>query len=171
MLVTLKYYEIRMAALVGLERWLQYKFKEMEGGYTYNELGYYHSSPWDRNIEGAAAEYAAAKGLGLLWNGSYNTFKKQADLGCGIQVRQAQKRKDPKNPGQYLPVSLIVRPDDKEEDVFILVVGTIPTFKISGWLPGIDAMQEKYIKNPNKGPEAWFVPQCDLRPIETLPVD
>lgn len=167
MKVTLLEYEIRMAANVGLERRLQYKLMQMNG-YKYNELGYSHSSPWDRDIEGAIAEYAAAKALGMLWDGSYNTFKKKADIGDRIQIRHAQERPDPKNPGKIYPISLIVRPGEKEEDIFVLVIGTTPTFKIVGWIFGKDAIQEKYIYAPNKGPSAWFVPQEDLKPIDLL---
>jgi hypothetical protein len=162
--VSLLPHEIRMAVMVGVERCLQATINKAQ---KYNWVKNPNYQSWDVDIEGAAAEYAAAKGLGMLWDGSVNTWKK-ADLGDRIQVRSAQEKADPKNPGKMQPISLIVRKDDKEEENYILVIGSIPHFRIVGWCSGVDAMQDKYRRNPHGGVESWFVPQEDLKPIEEL---
>lgn len=115
-------------------------------------------SAWQIHIEGACGELAVAKALNIHNSHTINTFK-EADLGRSIQVRTRSK-------GHY---DLIVRPDDDDDEVFVLVTGAVPDFEIRGWIWGREAKQEKYRANYGGYGEAWFVPAAALRHIETIP--
>lgn len=152
--ITLAKHEIRMAVYVGVERALIALFRNSTG---FNVAKNPNHTRWAYDIEAAAAEYAAAKGLGLLWDGSYNTFK-QADIGKKIQVRHTKESGN----------CLIIRPDDKKDEIFVLVIGSIPNFYIMGGIVGGNAMHEKYLREYNNGPPAYFVPQKDLKPVSEI---
>ena len=107
------------------------------------------------HVQGAAGELAFAKFRNLYWSGSVGTFRQGGDVGP-IQVRTRSNWNH----------DLIVRDGDRDDDVFVLVVGTIPRFRIIGWLRGGDAKQPRYRKTYGERPAAFFVPQSDLRPFE-----
>lgn len=110
---------------------------------------------WKVHIEGTAGEMAAAKALGLYWSGSVNTFKSGGDVGF-LQVRTRSDRS----------WDLIVRDGDRDGDAFLLVVGTIPSFRVVGWTLGRDAKQARHRKEHGGRPAAYFVPQAELRPFD-----
>jgi hypothetical protein len=138
--------EIRMAATVGCERAIQSLTKRL--GLT-NHVGNKEWDRWGCDIEAAAAELAVAKQIGVFWGGDVNTFKK-ADIGRNWQVRHSR----------YPNGKLIVRPEDSNQDVFILVVGLIPQFTICGWIRGVEAKVDRFLEPAP--PQAWFVPQSAL---------
>lgn len=109
------------------------------------------------HINGACGEMAVAKALGIYWAGSANTFKRERDVGKW-EVRTRSK--------DYY--DLIVRADDDNNNVYILVTGDIPNFKIHGYISGKDAKQEKWIKDYGGRPPAYFVPKQFLSNIEQL---
>jgi len=93
--------------------------------------------PWDADIEGSLAELAVAKYLGCYWDGSVNNFL-GADIeikGLRLQVRQTS----------YPEGHLIIHDKDRDNDIFILVIGTIPEYAIIGWLYGHEGK-----KNPTR---------------------
>lgn len=111
-------------------------------------------NPWANDIESAAAEIAFAKFIGEEWVGAVDTFHKP-DVGQDWQVRYTDVEKG----------SLIIREDrdrPKLHHRYVLVTGLIPNFKIRGYIVGHDAIKPKYLKNPNNGHPAYFVPQSDL---------
>lgn len=116
-------------------------------------------SGWDLHVEGACGEMAVAKHLGLFWNGSINTFRSGNDVGAW-QVR-TRSRAD---------YDLVVRPNDKPENIFILVIGIAPVFDIIGWISGSDARRDEWKQTYGGRPEAWFVPQKNMNPMNTLPM-
>jgi hypothetical protein len=64
---------------------------------------------------------------------------------------------------------LIVRAPDKADYLYVLVTGEAPEYDIKGFMPGHIVKQDKYFSNPGNGrPDAWWVPQSDLKPIEFL---
>jgi hypothetical protein len=66
--------------------------------------------------------------------------------------------------------SLIIRAGDKEEELFILVLGWHRLYEITGWMKASDAKQPRYHCSPDPGrPAAWMVPPEHLRPIRDLP--
>lgn len=117
----------------------------------------FEGSGWNIHIEGAAGEIAAAKALGIYWGGSVNTFRSQNDIGK-FEVRTATQ-------SNY---RLIVREQDKDSNVYILVTGSAPSFDVRGWVYGKEAKVHKYLNAPVGRPAAYFVPQSDLRSIDEL---
>jgi len=111
---------------------------------------------WSYDIEGALGEIAAAKALNLYWSGSVNSFG-ACDL-SGIQVRTRSK-------AYY---DLIVRPNDTENCIWVLVTGAAGTYDVAGWLRGSEAKQQQWFKTPNDRQPAYFIPQSALQPIQTL---
>jgi len=120
---------------------------------------------WVSSIEGAAGEYVVAKYLGKHWDFTVSQpgdeFEFKADVGP-YQVRQAQQH--------HYRMTLRKGADTDKPDVpFILVTGTMPHYRVRGWMYGREAMQDRYWSDPNGKGYAWWVPANDLRPMETLP--
>lgn len=136
--------QLRIAAMVGVERNLESLCRRSPDTIPTPD-------PWKAHIEGAAAEAAVGKALGIFWGGDVNTFK-APDLE-GWQVRATDR------PGGCL----IVRPKDRDGDRFILVIVSIPVFDVVGWIYGREAKRPEWFRD--SGPPAWFVPQGALRPI------
>ena len=149
--ITLNSAELLVAAQVGSMR----RVASMK-----RKLGVYlHSGKdnWAIDIDGAAAEMAVAKHLNVYWVPSVNTGK-SADVG-NFQVRSTEHEHG----------KLIIRENDAKNEKFILVIYKPPTFKIVGWIYSDDAKTNKYWKEPDEiGVGAWWVPQSDLRPMETI---
>ena len=61
--------------------------------------------------------------------------------------------------------NLIVYPNDRDEDVAVLVVGKSPEYTIAGWLPISFAKVKRY-KNPKQ--DSWWIDQANLNPITDL---
>jgi hypothetical protein len=121
------------------------------------ELGNQHhhgasmENTWDMEIEGAAGEMAVAKGLGIYWNGAIGDWK--ADDVGQLQVRTTK----------YDDGCLILHKSDPADKVFILAVGTAPTFRLAGWIVAKDGMKDSHWKDPTgRGRFAYFVPQSAL---------
>jgi hypothetical protein len=115
---------------------------------------------YEIGVQGAAAELAAAKYLNVYPRQGVNTFK-GADIGIGLQVRQVT------NPDGALPI----REGDKDTDLFIMVTGTVPTFKIVGFCSGAEGRQWGELRNPGNLRPAHFVCQDRLHPMDELPID
>jgi len=119
---------------------------------------------WKSHIEGAAGEYAVAKFLGMHWDFSVfrgDDFRKKPDVGP-YQVRQAERH--------HYRLTLRKGADTDKPDVpFILVTGTMPNYRVRGWVYGREAMQDRYWSDPNNRGYAWWVPVDDLHSMETLP--
>jgi hypothetical protein len=116
-----------------------------------------HVSDADMDDQGAMGELAVSLALGVAWNNALETWG-QPDAGP-FQVRLASR-------ASY---SLIIRPKDKDSEIFILVLGhAAPTFRLVGWILGRDAKQDRWRKNPGGDASAWFVPQSALQPMEML---
>lgn len=114
------------------------------------------ANPWQIDIEGAMAELAFAKATGMFWSAGINTFK-APDVGR-VQIRSTPKKDN----------SLIIRSNDKDDDVFVLVIGSAPDYTIAGWIRGREGKDPQWVRSPNGGASAYFVPQSHLRPIQEL---
>lgn len=149
--VTLEWYEYHMASEVGRLR----KFSHIEHN-RQNNHGF--AGPgWNEDIEGACAEMATAKALGIYWSGSVGSFK-HPDLGNNLQVRSTISHN----------YSLIVRPADHDEDLYILVTGMCPDYKVRGYISGAEAKNDLWKRGPVDRPDAYFVPIEALRPMSDL---
>lgn len=149
--VTLTLAECLLACQVGTARQLSAIVQGKQNSHGFRGQGF------DIHILGAAGELALAKALGIYWTGHINTFK-QPDLGTNIQVRTRSSH----------TYDLIVRDGDADDELFVLVTGTLPAFHIWGWIRGGDAKQREYLKTYGSRPEAFFVPHDALHPLATL---
>jgi hypothetical protein len=120
--------------------------------------GYNGDHGWQIQIEGALGEIATAKFLNIYWDSSVNTWKTE-DL-RGIQVRTRSK--------DYY--DLIVRKDDPDEDIYVLVTGRYGKYIIRGWIEGSKAKNPQWIQPYGDRERAYFVPQKLLNPMETIPL-
>lgn len=120
------------------------------------------------HVYGAAGEIAAAIALDLGYTPTVNTFKKGGDLGTfrvdglavSIQVRTRSQ-------SHY---ELIVRGDDRNDDVFVLVTGEkdSPQFRVVGWIVGRDAKKSVWRQTYGNRPGAYFVPHRALNKMTSL---
>ena len=154
-IVKLTKFEAQTACTIGCERRLTNRYKEV-GAKDYVKEVQFDLGGFERDIQAAAAEMAFAKAREMYWDFSVNTFKKP-DVGK-IQIRHTTR-----NSGK-----LIVRPDDSDEEIFVLVSGEIPEFTIRGYMRGCEAKQDQFIDNPGGGKPCWMVPQDDLRPVRPV---
>lgn len=152
MKVNLEWYEISRAALVGVSRNVEAMRKGLHNARPISE------SDWHIHILGACGEVAFAKATNRYWSGSVNTFKTGGDVGGHIQIRTRSK-------SNY---DLIVRDNDNDDDIFVLVTGGPSEFDVKGYMRASDAKAEKYKANWGNYGEAYFVPQAELHPIDAL---
>jgi len=148
--VTLSKAELQMAATCGVQRHIE----ALEQG-KQDSFGYDGLDGWTVHIEGAAGELAIAKVIQKYWPGTVNTFKNGGDIGKTKQVRTRSKHE----------WDLIVRPGDRDEDIFFLVTGRAPSYKVWGWIKGADAKKKEWLKTHGGRPPAYFVPKDALTPI------
>lgn len=151
MTITLTWQEVGQGAWTGIQR----QMHALKDGRA-NVFGF-DGDDWGIHIEGACGEIAAAKAMNRYWSASVNTFKNGGDVGQ-IQVR-TRSRAD---------YDLLIRDNDRDGDVFVLVTGKIPNFCVRGWIVGLDGKKDVWRKGHGGRPPAWFVPQSALQPIEAL---
>lgn len=114
-------------------------------------------SQWEIDVDGAAAEMAVAKYLGVYWVPTVNAGK-AADVN-GFQVRSTTRENG----------SLIIRENDVKNEKYILVISQAQTFTVVGWIWCHDGKQERFWKlKDENGLPAWWVPQSELQPMETI---
>lgn len=153
MKITLSPEEIAMAASVAVHRGIDAIVHNRK-----NQHGFIGNG-WTENIEGYGAEIAVSKALNLYYSAGAGKGFKGADVSEEIQVRWASQEN----------YRLIVRAPDQTDHFYILVTGEAPTYDIKGFIPGQYAKQDKYYSNPGNGrPDAWWVPQSDLKSIEHI---
>jgi hypothetical protein len=148
--ITLTLAEARLAASVGVERQLQALQQRLDhrNGAT---------DTWTLHVEGAAGELAAAKALGTYWPATVGTFHTQGDLAPGIEVR-TRSRHD---------YDLIIRDDDPEDALYILVTGTLPHYRVHGYANGTQR-DPAHRRTHGGRPAAFFIPHDALHDITTL---
>lgn len=156
MLVSLSADEIEAAAIVAVKR-VAYNVG-MGRNIRYGERGW----GWDRHIEGAIAEYVAAKVVDGVWTPSTTTLDYAGDVGDGRQVRSTSWRNG----------KLIVHEEDPDDHKFLLAIVQLPTVRLAGWLFGHEAKKPQFWDDPqHSNRPAYFVPQRCLRQLRvTEPV-
>lgn len=141
--VTLDTEEAILAAFAGARRELKAIIKGHKDAYVWKRDG------WRQHIEGAAAECAVAKALGLFWSGlPLNAFHDIADVSPDVEVRL---RPNPDQP------DLSIDEGDPDDRRYVLVHGSLPTFTLVGWCWGRDHPRDRLI----------FVPPSELRDMDT----
>lgn len=150
--VTLFWYEVEYAAMVGIKRQIRSRSSKDHNKIQSKDFG------WHTDIESACAELAVAKALNLYWDGSINVSKRP-DIPSGLQIRHTS----------FDSGHLIVRPGDPLEHRYILVTGTSPLYCLRGWLWGYEVKSiGDWRKHINCDGYAWWVSQEKLNPIITL---
>lgn len=130
---------------------------------TSNGAGWNHASTYQRTylkrteeeVVGACGEMVVAKALDCYWIPSVNTFHVESDLRRDVEVRATAGTSN----------RLIVRANDPDDRMYVLVVGEPPTMTVVGWIYGHEAKRDEWRDNPHGHRPAWFVPQSALRPI------
>jgi hypothetical protein len=63
---------------------------------------------------------------------------------------------------------LILHDHDKDDQPYVLVVGTAPRFELVGWCFGRDGKRPEYVHDPQGGRPAYFVPRAALSSMDAL---
>lgn len=150
-LPTLDSSEAFNAAIAGLQR----QFRAIARN-AKNNNGDITSDEWTHHIHGAVAEAYVAKVFGLYCNVA-STDRSLPDVGVSLEVRSCIRSHGP----------LVVRPRDKDDRRYFLVVGMYPNLKLVGWILGKDAKQERFWIDKDKDGNTihnpyWRVPQSAL---------
>lgn len=151
--VTLTTQEMMLAAYAGVRRCVVSLSKGSEDAFGCDD-----ADGWGLHVEGAGGEMAAAKALNMYWNGAFNTYSR-GDVGA-LQVRTRTKH----------DWDLIIRRKDSDDDRFVLVTGTMPTFRVHGWILGKTAKDERWLRTHGNRSPAFFVPQSELLSLDTLEI-
>lgn len=135
--------------------------------------GHKEGDGWDIDVEGACAELAVCKSLGVYWSAHIGAYEEPDVVyrGAGLHVRWTAPSDN----------RLIIRPRDLEkveklreqfpQQRFVLVTGICPTYRIHGSYDAFAALRltdaSSYWLAPNGRPGAWFVPQVELEQMPT----
>ena len=159
--VTLDACEIRVAIAGGIGRHLRAIELGRKHQHGLDGGGEWNWKLWYADVLAFAAEVAAARCLDVYWR----------------DAPQPDTDGDIGNPPRYHvrhtvleSGRLILRPTDVEDSIFVLVVGTVPVFRVVGWITSDEGMEDEYwvLDLGNQRPPCWMIPQHALRPIEEL---
>jgi len=111
------------------------------------------------DIIGAFGELSMCKIMGWEWSGSVGSYK-GPDAKQNIEIRTRTNWNH----------DLIVKPYDNMDHVFVLVIGSAPTYEAVGWITGREVEAKFEIKDPGGGfsEPCFFVPQSCLHPIDSI---
>lgn len=151
--MTLTWDEMILGATVGVRRRVYALSKGLP-----QHHGCEASPRWDLDIEGACGELALAKYLGVYWRSTVGRLD-LPDVGR-FQVRTSRRDN----------ASLLLRPKDEDEQIFVLVTGYSPTYILRGWILAKNGKLEQYLRDPKTRGPAFFVPQGALVSMDQLKV-
>ena len=158
--VTLDWYELYHAGKVGWHRHVEAIRRKLKHKKRGNKPSFV------AHIEGAIGEVAVAKAANRYWGGGVNVGKRVPDFGEQLEVRCRDE-----TDGQR---ELIVREDDSDERVMVLVTWTEDSIAdrklyVHGWIEIKEAKKKEYLKNYGGYGSAYFVPKDKLKKMEDLP--
>ena len=159
--IELTWSELITGAMVGVMRRVQ-SLKRAYKGAQKRDLG---APQWQRDIEGALAELAVHRCLGIYWPCSLDWIRKGKTVAAPDMLEDIHIKGTAHANGR-----LIVRPEeDPKEGRYILVIHKNDRVKtIVGWINGADAASPDYLDNPNSAGEAYFVPQDHLNGFDKM---
>ncbi len=137
-IVTLRPHEVEVATIVGTAR------SRHARGKGYRDRS--HVATDERlqtDIDAAGAELAASKFIGRRWTMSIGEVFAEPDLEPNVEVRFTRHQGG----------GLIVREQDTVDRVYMLLVGSIPTYRVAGWIKGEEARRDEH-----RWEEVWRVP-------------
>jgi hypothetical protein len=141
--------EVEFAATAGATRRARAISRGLDDRY-----GQVDTDPWRHDIEGVAAELAVAKTLGRYYIPALHVQSGTEGDVAHYQVRSTE----------HANGCLLVKDGDRDEDVFVLVVGSMPKLTVVGWMRASEGKLPEWRRNV-RGREAWFVPQSALHPM------
>lgn len=147
--VTLSWREVYIAARAGVARNIRAQIHRRSDR---NIL--IQSPAWDIDIEGACAEMAAGKLLGLEWRDD-PALDHDGDLPGGWHVRSTAHEAG----------HLLVYANDPSDGKLLLAVGRSPTFRFPGYITGSSARRPEWWSGDRLKVPAWMVPQASLLSI------
>jgi hypothetical protein len=104
-------------------------------------------------IRGAAGEMAYCKMLSIYFVPTINTFK-DPDVGNITQIRTTHRERG----------SLIIRKKDPPDQLYVLMIGDMPTFRFVGYILGSEGMRSQWWGTRGTDrPPCWWVPQEMLK--------
>ena len=144
--------ELHLATMVGVQRALD----AIRNGRK-QRYGRDPGPAFDENIFAAAGEMALAKHFIMFWNGAFGNFE-AADVGWQYQVRATE----------YLNGHLLLHPDDKDDQPFVLAIAQLPVITLAGWVWGRDGKLDNYWAEPRPHRPCYCVPQSALTDVDQL---
>lgn len=149
-IVTLNWWEVEIAAQVGLQR----NIEGIKNRGDHKVEGISRGGGWDGNIMGAMAEMVLSKFFNVYWTGKGNYGG--ADVGATYEVRS----KD------YHGAGLRMHKSDlkKKDSPFFLITGLNGVHVIHGWIYPVDGIKEEWFGDHAKtGKPFYQVPQSELK--------
>ena len=121
-----------------------------------------HGGDWHeferKQIDAVGAESALAAFMGLDDFTPLNgTFKDVADVGHNLEIKHTHRDNG----------NLIISSIDRDNDIAVLVTGSMPTFSIIGWRPVLECKQDKYRSEKISG-DSYLIPRFELYPMHHL---
>lgn len=142
--VQLSWTEVAVAARIGETRYM----RALAAGRV-PAHGIPRAEAWGAHIEGACAELAAAKGLGVYWPMTIEPDH-GGDLGLGIHVRSSPRAD-----------ACLILHDTDADGLYYLVVGETARWRVAGSARVPEARDRGYWRFDVRSP-AYFIPQDDL---------
>lgn len=110
---------------------------------------------WSLHCDGALAECAWATMVRRPWGPGVRGGKDVADW----QVRSTRNAS----------LGLCLHDSDADDDRFVLILATPPTYRAAGWLFAREGKRREHWRDPTgRNRPAYFVPVDRLRPMSTL---
>ena len=151
--VTLTWREVRLAALAGIDLQIQHLYRGSGPGYAFD----HPDRGWQTKIEGMLGEFVIAKLFDRYWQTGTPIERRNDGDVAGLEVRATR----------HTGGGLTVQRHDSDDAYFVLVVGYPPTFRVAGWLQGIDAKVPNWWRTDLPRP-CYLIPQSSLRPLDEL---
>jgi hypothetical protein len=147
--------EVFMAAHVGMMRRVDSLFKNYNDT-VLDRKRHANVSEWAFDIDGACAELAVAKAMGVHWSGHIGSFKEP-------DVSQIHVRSTSRKDGH-----LIIRDNDPENYTYMLVITECPNYTIVGGISGKKAKALPKKNADENGSGAWWISQESLHNPELI---
>jgi hypothetical protein len=150
--ITLTRVEIVVGVLVGAWRQLRAILNGKKDSHGFK------GDPWETHIQGACAEMAAYKAIGAYWSPNVDKRKEPGGDGGPFEVRRRGEDWH----------DLLIRDDDLVGAPHILAIGSLPTFRVVGWIWGHEARRPEWRDNKGEREACWWVPQEELHDLADI---
>lgn len=158
---TLNESECNVATNHGLSRF----FKNREKG-THNQSHQVGNHKIFKEVDGVGGELAVCKFFDVFPDIDPTPREGGCDLVTKTGIRVEVKTTDYKS-GRLIAQKW--KSDKEHSDIYVLVIGTIPTFKIIGWIYSQEFLVEENVTEELSG-ECYSVTQDKLKPMSEIPV-